>query len=358
VLVAVFAVTLALAPGVTRESQAAVGKAEARGVSVTVVGPDAVRTRLAEALPEFLSELDATVAYLMGSELELESVLEASPQFARVWVEVGATEARIFIVDQSATHVYIRRLELSEGLDVVAVDEIGYVVQSSLEALLGGGVIGISRDQAADELGLDQREVPAPPASAPEPRLAWPYLGAAAGYRLQGLGAGALSHGPSIGLVLAARYERALLGAAVRGGYWMPTRLQAAGFELQLSGGFVRGSALAGVQVSNRWRLSGRLGGGVDLVEDRAQALAAGAVAFEPTLRVVGIVGGAFGPSLVLGRRSHHVEVSLSATLDVAVSSFRYETADTDVVLFDPWVLRPGASLEIGWGWGQAPPGS
>ena len=58
----------------------------------------------------------------------------------------------------------MRNLELADGLDEVGREQLGHIVETSVEALVEGGQIGVTRVEAIEQLGVE------PPAPKPEPQ--------------------------------------------------------------------------------------------------------------------------------------------------------------------------------------------
>ena len=93
-------------------------------------------------------------------------------------------------------------------------------------------------------------------------------------------------------------------------------------------------------------------------MRDQTRTLNAEAEAFDPVLRAGSIARLEFGTTHLVGPKKR-LTIGLHATLDTAVSSFVYQSSDTQTVVLDPWILRPGIGLRIGrafdWTPGQKP---
>ena len=321
-----------------------------RSVAITVAAADEPGTRLAERLGEFLDALPARIAIARSEGFTAARVIddEGGDAFAKVWIDATQREhTRIFIVDRGADRILIRKVQTPTGLDEVAVDEIAYIVEASVDALLRGGTLGVTRAVAAAELGV-RRPAPSvsPPRSIPPPRR-W-ALALASSYLGRGWGRGTAQHGPAIEVAFWRRTDRVDAGAAIEGAAILPTRVRVDDLELRLVGGGVRALAHVAGPIARRWRWDGRLGPGLDLVRDHGRPRAAGATGSPAVTRPIAVLAVRTGPSLAIGRGRDRLLVRLHATLDIELAGVRYVTTEGTAVLV-PWRARPGAALSIGW---------
>ncbi len=82
---------------------------------------------------------------------------EAMPSLARVLLDFTVTgQATLFLIDPPRGRVYVRRMALPHGLDAVARASVRFVIEQSIDAILEGREIGVSRDEF-------QRGVSGPP---------------------------------------------------------------------------------------------------------------------------------------------------------------------------------------------------
>lgn len=332
-----------------------VGRAPAGGVEegppaveITVAGPTTDAEGLIGALPEFTRELGVPTRLRQVDTIALDEVVSPSDvpasAPARVWIDVvDPTRARIIVIDAAYERVLIRTVALAEGLDEVARDEIGYIVEASVEALLAGGQIGVSRDVAAEQLGVE----PEPPAV--EPAGPGPVVEVSVGYAARTWGPVAPLHGPLLDVGIGAGLGRLDLGGALEMQYLVPLAVEGQPLALTLTGATLRGLVRADLYLGGRWSFDVSAGGGIDLVHDRTRAEQTSASAFDPRTRVVGDLSLRLGPGLRVGRGLDRLLLRIEASLDVAVRSYRYVTADTGEVVFDPWVARPGLRFTLGW---------
>ncbi len=73
---------------------------------------------------------------------------EVMPSLARVLLDVTVTgQATLFLIDPPRGRVYVRRMALPHGLDAVARASVRFVIEQSIDAILEGREIGVSRDE-------------------------------------------------------------------------------------------------------------------------------------------------------------------------------------------------------------------
>ena len=91
---------------------------------------------------------------------------EAMPSRARVLLDFTVKgQATLFLIDPPRGRVYVRRIALPHGLDAVARASVRFVVEQSIDAILEGREIGVSREE------FQRGALPSPAApAAPRPR--------------------------------------------------------------------------------------------------------------------------------------------------------------------------------------------
>ncbi len=140
--------------------------AEDARVHLEVVGPAGSTTLFEEPVASALSRLPVAIEVHGGGELDVRGLLRLPPSvaLARIWIDASDEDRfSMFLADASGERLLVRHVPRTGVRDVVARDEICQIVESSIEALLGGGTIGVSRAQAAEAL------LPAPAPPAPRP---------------------------------------------------------------------------------------------------------------------------------------------------------------------------------------------
>lgn len=334
---------------------------------------------------------DTEVEFGEHSGLTLEALFAPTESRALVFIDLSdAEDLRLFIVDPQTERVFIRTLESSGELDAVALDELAHVLEPALEVLLEGGAIGISRGEAAESLPSPPPAEPAdpPPAKPPAEEVESPTVseplaseirkegpeapstGAIAvgaspedagrsralelrldlGYGVSVLGPTAL-HGPALGLrALVAHSDRVAIGATLVARYFPLTpAVDDGALELRLTGGGLGLGAQTDITLTPAWSLEFELGTSFNLLSTRPVALIPSAVAYAPQQLPSWLASARMGPSWRWGRGSNQLVVNLSASVDIALNSQRFGSANVDGELLDPWLLRPGAWLSLGW---------
>ena len=120
-------------------------------VKVVIAGSDSSFGAIAKSLTESLSFIAVTPQFERAAAVDPHRVSEKHPPlepvFACLWIDAVSThEITLYITDAPTEHVFVRRMNLDHGLDTVATEALAFVAQSSLEALLAGKIIGVSRD--------------------------------------------------------------------------------------------------------------------------------------------------------------------------------------------------------------------
>ena len=140
---------------------------------------------------------------------------EATPSLARVLLDFTSPgQGTLFLIDPRRGRVYVRRMALPHGLDAVARASVRFVIEQSVDAILEGREIGVSREEfqrsalPAPAPAPAPAVVQAPPAPTPRPLLV------AAGYELVALGSG--EYQQAVKVAVNARLARVQVAAAVR----------------------------------------------------------------------------------------------------------------------------------------------
>ena len=281
---------------------------------------------------------------------------EATPSLARVLLDFTvAGQGTLFLIDPPRGRVYVRRLALAHGLDAVARASVRFVIEQSIDAILEGREIGVSRDE------FQRNGVAAPPAAPPAPQEApapvapvpaAPPVSAAtpastrlllaAGYQLQATGSGEFQHAGK--LAFAVRFDRVVIALAARlaapisiTGDSVRAQLTTAGASASGSGRFLD---LGGFSV-----LAG-LGAGLDFthvapaVTTRSLQPAAAFWALAPSVTPFAAVERFFG----------RISVAVAAGAEIHLLDERYAvtTATETRNVFVPARVRPQIEALIG----------
>lgn len=298
----------------------------------------AKRLGLASARKDTLTPEEVALATTASPE-------EAASIVARVFVDfTAAGHATLFLIDPRRGRIHVRRVTMAHGFDVVARESTLFVVEESIDAILEGREIGVSREEY-------QRGVVAPPsapaAASPPSPPAQPAadetrLMLAAGYDAVALGSGAYQHAAK--LVGAARLARVRISATAR--VAAPLSIAGEGVQAQLWAAGVSVSGAARIFVSGNLSVSVGLGGGVDLTRVAPTVTSpdvqAAAVFWAPSplLRTFVEIEQLFG----------RVSVSIAVAGEAHLLAERYtvRTGDAGRDVFVPRRLRPEAAVLVG----------
>lgn len=322
-------------------------------VRVVVAGAPDQQDAMSDLLAEFFPEREFELALSKSDGINPIDVVEPPPgapaAAARIWLELGHPKrAVVYVTDRAWERVLIRRLDF-ERLDAVTREEVAYVVDSSVRAILAGGQIGIAREEAAKQLGVEaaeESEETGPQATPTRPGASWSF---AAGYRVRGWQTQAVQHGPTLTVASFAERPRVWIGAALVGRGYLPHSAERGNLRVELAGGHLGGLVELLIPVHPTTAIALEPGVGLDLIRDRTTALEEPAEAFPSNLRALPSLSFDAGADFFVGKGRDQLRIGLRATIDVDLLGIRYVTADSKEVLFDPWRLRPGGALTLGW---------
>jgi hypothetical protein len=326
-------------------------------VKVLFAGSDSSFGAITKSLTESLSFIALTPQFERAASVDPRSVSEnrtpVESLFAYLWIDaVPAREVTLYITDSAAERVFVRRMNLDHGLDTVATEALAFVAQSSLEALLAGKTIGMTRDDYQHSLEAVAPQ-PAPrqaAASTPQPNDAglndmrpshWDLW---AGYELQGWDGATVRHEAALGI----EYERWRLRFGVDlFGTW-PIQFHSGESGAELFSGGVRLVVSRPLALSHQLRLVPGLGFAIELTRIRPELSSPDAqpasayFALDPALRAVLGIERSFGRWSVRGILGVDLE---PRPVDYVI----IRPAATEVVR-TPWRERPFAAIVVAAG--------
>jgi hypothetical protein len=295
---------------------------------------------LESVLTELLARLQVSVTMKRVPALEPRQILSEHPAdpeaVARVWIDLRSPErVTVYLAGNREDRALVRQVPRRGEFDEVSREEVAQIVEASVEALLVGGRIGVSSDEPR------RPEPPPPPPPSHILRLAVSYEGQAWSSSLGPL------HGPGVtvewlppaGLVRPLivgegfiRYPFTVAGDPIS------TRLDQQSLRLLIGASWA---------VSRRWRLQGALGGGLDFVRSTPVAPPSTHGVPDPASNSLMPMGRAF--VAVRFALTSRADVFCTLGADLAAYNVRYwvDRPDTTEVLFQPWRLRPFASLGV-----------
>jgi len=329
-----------------------------RVVDVQLAGEHAAVQSMESVLRERLGPLDLTVSFAETEAVDPAAVVTPhdvrSDDLARIWIDARATErVTLYLVDGKWERVLVRHFRRHENPEVVN-EEVGHVVELALVALRGGERIGIGREAARVQIGLDPVAAPppAPPPVADRPAAPPPVaplapaktrFAAGAFYEAQAYGAGPeLWGGPGavVELDRASTRSRISLGGLLSAQYRLPSEAEGDVVTVAFEGGAARALGVVRTRLTASDELALGVGGGVDLLHTEARGPRSAEVRFaEGRTRWI-------PAARALVRYDHAVQrlrLFAGIGLDVPFESSRYFLArgGENVALFGGWALRP-----------------
>lgn len=279
---------------------------------------------------------------------------EATPSVARVLLDFTVSgQATLFLIDPRRGRVFVRRMSLAHDLDAVARASVRFVIEQSIDAILEGRDIGVSREEfergavppppeVAPARAAPAAATPAPAPAALEPTLAGTHLSLAGGYEIVPMGSSEYQQAARI--EVGARFEGLQLAAVGR--LAAPLTVAGDGVRALLSsGGF---GVVAAEKLTSVGSLSftAGLGAGLDLTH------------VEPVVTTSGLQAQStfwarapwLEPFATLERLFGRVFLAITVGAEVHPLDERYtvksgtETRD----VFVPWRVRPAAAARIG----------
>lgn len=280
------------------------------------------------------------------------------PAVARIWVDRRGEVVFVYIVNGAWDRVLLRRVPLAGDIDEVAVEEVAHIVQSSVEALLAGVALGVTRPEFVRE----QRELEGSAeatAAAPAPSAADANgHGPDAGVRVDiALRYAPRYAGPDVGV----RHGAGLMASLRLGGgvlrpvialtadYLAPNDAEGAGIRVRSEGPAARlllGAAWLALRDTEVLLLAGA---GVDV--DFAGATPAGnggATAAADQTEWLPFATGALALRHTL---DGWLTLAVGVDVNVDLLDARYVVGADDgsvMIVANPWRVQPGAFVSVG----------
>ena len=260
---------------------------------------------------------------------------------AHLWLDLIASPPVMYLLDVRSGLVYVRPLAVHPDPDVVELELIRLVVDSSVEAILKGRALGVSRDEFERSLTPPPVTTPAPPPPPPpppatSPRPRWAIT---AGYSATMLSTDSVAHGPELGAER--RWPR--LRLAVNLLQQLPRTVTRDEVDMRLLSSGIRVSVAFPTAITSRLSASFGLGLGVDATHLTPTGTGARPASWATDPLVVGLatLERAFGAVLV--------SVRIGVDLDLLATRYLVDRSDGTSVLWTPWRWRPFVALRLGF---------
>jgi hypothetical protein len=327
-----------------------------RHATIYLISGDGEHAELRALLAELLERQGIECKLDSAPRFDPEALMTEDGDDARVLVflKLERERARLYFRGPGGTRFLLRRLELSRGLDELGSELIAQVVESSVLALLHSSA-GLSRDQASAELAREETSAKGPtptprPSAPPRPRQAAPALRLGAGARYAASWGGAelgLAHGPGLELDLrhgSATFVRAHLSVE----RWFAQAFRAGAIEAEVQTFALRAGLAVALPLGSSQHLVSALGAGADIRRLEPLRATAGATTLAAAdTSVLASLRGELRYELVL----EPLRLTGGALLDVSLVDTHYDFVEDGERkrVVEPWPLRPGVLLGLGW---------
>jgi hypothetical protein len=333
-------------------------KDPSRKVEVISAGRGEDAQPLEGVLRELLARIEVTASFTRAAEIDARDRLsrrtDAGGAIAHVWIDLRRPDGvLLYIADKGLDRVLVRRVPLTHGVDEVVREELAYIVEATVDALLQGGQIGV----AVDRTSFAATEARSEPASPPPPRPVpsspaelpgTSALALAAGYEAQAWASGQeLSHGPRVLVELRAGSGDARPGLSLSGQLRFPKTIEGSPIGLRLREEAVRLCITLDVALAHGWAFRWLLGGGADIVHTtpvafgpQAASTDAPGTAADPVARALAAVVHEFAD----GKR---LAVGAAAEFDLLDTQYYVERGAARDVVLHPWRMRPSVVIEL-----------
>lgn len=326
-------------------------------ILLTVAAPADEAGQLEAVARELLARLEMQLELRRVQRVDLREIRRrAAPghaYFARVWIAFAQSgRARLYLEHAESDRVLVRHVTADSSNPELVREELGHILQATIEGLKAGEEIGAPRDEVLQQVEADEAS---PTPAAPRGREKQAEAVATPGQRHQAIrfgpryeavwlgDASALEDGP--GAVFGWVEPRSRLGFELAGYYRRPLELSADPVGVRL-----HTLALRALVSFDAWRgprsvLRLTAGPGADLVrvspvtssgsnielaQDSWLKLALGRVGMSYEHRLASFVA---------------VELTLGADIDPTRTRYVYRRGDGDAAVLEPWPVRPLLSL-------------
>ncbi len=341
---------------------------------VVYVGNAAASTKLDTVVVELLERLDVDVSSTRRDAFLVRDIFRpptdvADGLVAWVWLDLRARDkAYLYVVNATRERILIRDVPLRGGLDEVAREQLGHIVEAAIETLVAGGRIGRRFAEVERELAPPSKPPPTPsplpkspskrkrspppppPASLPseveEASVRW-AIGAQWG--VQGFSDDeAVSHGPGIRIEAELFDNVVQLGAAFDAHYRLPIITDGSGLGVRLDTVALRLRPQLGYRIVDSVAVVSGAGIGVDLVH----------VDMRGGARVISLASDRwttvplFQTTVALRARpvsSLWFEIAFVVEHDLLDTRYTGLRGGRRIIVLDPWRVRPGIQVAGLW---------
>jgi hypothetical protein len=256
----------------------------------------------------------------------------------QLWLDLVAKQSTMYLVEARSGLVYVRPLAVHADPDAVEIELIRFVVESSVEAMLKGSALGISRDEFERSLApppaIIENTVP-PPQEPTRDRNKWAL---SAGYSGTMLTSNLVAHGPELGAELRRHHLHLGITLAQR----FPLTVTRAGISTGLISSGVRIHAALPIALGSRTSASAGMGIGLDATHVAPAGIGATSAFWvtDPLVLATATIERSIGGAILAAH--------LGVEWDALASRYSATHPDGTVVLWTPQRFRPFAALRLG----------
>jgi hypothetical protein len=347
---------LLLAAVVTMPRSAAAG--ERQHIDAVLAGDPAAVEKVVAVLRGSLDRQELDLVAVSAAQIDPLDVvrlpLDGSPTgpVAHLWLDLTASPPTMYLLDARSGLVYLRPLAVHADPDAVELELIRFVVDSSVEAILRGRALGVSRDEFERSLAPSPAPAPAPapppepaaPAPPPEPEPARepatePRWAVGAGYSGTMRSTDSFAHGPELGVEH--RWPLLRLGMTLSQQFQQTVTSSNVGMGLLSSG--IRISMALAEAITPHLAASFGLGAGVDAthVTPNGNGARAAFWATDPLVLAMATLERAYGPFVV--------SVRVGVDFDLISPHYLVDSSSGTRVLWTPSRWRPFVAMRLGF---------
>jgi len=335
--------------------------AEREHVNAVLAGDPAAIERVLGALRGSLDRQGVDLVAVSAERIDPLEVARnpvdhsAAGPVAYLWLDLVASQPTMYLLDVRSGLVYARPLAVREDPDAVELELIRLVVDSSVEAILKGRALGVSREEferslatppppaplaAAPALPLPAPPVPA--AESPQPAEptadSRPKWAIAAGYSGTMLSTDSITHGPE--LYGERRWPRLRLSVTLR--QQLPLTVTRSDVDMRLLSSGIHFVAAFPAAITSRLSASFGLGAGVDAtrVTPRGNGARPAFWATDPLVTAMTTLEHTFGAAIV--------SAGIGVDADLLDTRYLVTHSSGTGVVWTPWRWRPFAAVRLG----------
>lgn len=317
---------------------------EHRRIEVVLATDPAVAESVLSVLRASLTRQGLEMVAIVVRRIDPLQLVRSSPNrspagpVAHLWLDLAARQPTMYLVAAPNGLVYVRPLAVRAMPDAVEIELIRFVADSSVQAILKGRALGISRDEFERSLAA-----PVATAAAPAPMPAvirlWPRWMIAAGYSGSVLSSDFVAHGPEVGAE--ARWPRLHFGITVAQRF--PLTVTRAEVSTRLVTSSIRILAAMPIAISSRLSASFGIGAGADVTHVAPEGVGATSAFWvtDPLVLAMTTLERVLGDAIA--------SVDLGVDWDLLAARYAALRSGETTVLWTPQRWRPFATARLGF---------